>query len=119
MSRKPQDDELEPAMGRDPLTADEEMLARTLYGRSTPPDAAESAPEARPAPRRRSRSKKRSKTAPTHYKVVSISLYNEDIEAIDRMVAELKDAGHTRANRSALIRYAIHNVDLSGMPRNF
>jgi len=118
MSHKPQDDELEPAMGRDPLTADEEMLARTLYGRSVPPAVVpDEAPAEKPRKRRRSRSKK--KKAPTHYKVVSISLYTEDIEAIDRMVAELKAAGHTRANRSALIRYAIHNVDLSEMPRNF
>jgi hypothetical protein len=45
-------------------------------------------------------------------------LYTEDIEEIDRMVAELKASGHTKANRSALIRYAIHNVDLEGMPRS-
>lgn len=46
------------------------------------------------------------------YKVVCISLYNEDIAAIDDLVDALKERGLSRANRSALIRYAIRQVKL-------
>ena len=66
------------------------------------------------SPRRR-----RAKKAPTHYKIVSISLYNEDIDRIDKLVSELKDSGHPKANRSALIRYAIDTVDVSKMPKSY
>lgn len=50
---------------------------------------------------------------PTHYKVICISLYNEDLERLDAMVDELKQRGFTKANRSALIRFALENADLS------
>ena len=59
------------------------------------------------------------KPKPTHYKVVSISLYQEDIERLERLVAELKKRGHTKANKSQLIRYALDTVDLDGMPRGY
>ena len=35
---------------------------------------------------------------PSHYKIVSISLYNEDIERLENMVRELKRRGHYKAN---------------------
>lgn len=50
---------------------------------------------------------------PTHYKVICISLYNEDFARLDAMVEELKGRGFTKANRSALIRLALDQVDLS------
>jgi hypothetical protein len=54
---------------------------------------------------------------PTHYKTLCISMYNEDIEALDAMVRALKARGHTKASRSALIRYAIAQVQVEGVPR--
>lgn len=116
MAKKQPIDELEPpAMGRDPLADDEEILAATFY-RGTESPARRPAPS--PAgPRRPTR--RRKKAAPTHYKIVSISLYNEDIERIDELVAELKAGGHPKANRSALIRYAIDTVDVSKMPKSY
>jgi hypothetical protein len=54
---------------------------------------------------------------PQHYKVICISLYNDDLEALDRMVDGLKARGLTKANRSALIRYALAQVDLEQVPR--
>jgi hypothetical protein len=54
---------------------------------------------------------------PEHYKVICISLYNEDLGRLDQMVEELKARGLTKANRSALIRYALEQVDLSKVPR--
>lgn len=54
---------------------------------------------------------------PQHYKVICISLYNSDLEALDQMVDALKSRGLTKANRSALIRYALAQVDLDQVPR--
>jgi hypothetical protein len=54
---------------------------------------------------------------PTHYRVICISLYNEDLSALDGMVESLKARGLTKANRSALIRYALSRVDLDAVPR--
>jgi hypothetical protein len=56
---------------------------------------------------------------PTHYKVVCISLYNEDIAHLEEMVAELKRRGHTKANKSQLIRAALAQVDLGKIPKGF
>jgi hypothetical protein len=54
---------------------------------------------------------------PQHYKVICISLYNSDLEALDQMVEALKSRGLTKANRSALIRYALGQIDLEQVPR--
>jgi hypothetical protein len=54
---------------------------------------------------------------PTHYKVICISMYNEDLKQLDTMVDALKARGLTKANRSALIRYALSQVDLDKVPR--
>jgi hypothetical protein len=61
----------------------------------------------------------KAKEKPTHYKVVCISLYNEDIEHLESMVAELKRRGHTKANKSQLIRAALAQVDLGKIPKGF
>lgn len=87
-------------LGEDPLSSDA-LLERTFY--RAPAEAR------RPPP----------KEKPTHYKVVSISLYQEDIELLEKLVAELKRRGHTKANKSQLIRYALHTVDLDAMPRGY
>lgn len=54
---------------------------------------------------------------PQHYKVICISLYTKDLARLDAMVDELKQQGVTKANRSALIRAALDQVDLSRVPR--
>ncbi len=54
---------------------------------------------------------------PTHYKVICISMYLDDLRRLDTMVDELKARGLTKANRSALIRYALSQVDLDSVPR--
>ncbi|MCK6548090.1 hypothetical protein L6R52_19725 [Myxococcota bacterium] len=99
-------------LGEDPLSA-EELLAQRFYR----------APSTLEAPVRSDRSAPRAretaKPKPTHYKVVSISLYQEDIERLDAMVAELKRRGHTKANKSQLIRFALDTVDLTKLPRGY
>lgn len=54
---------------------------------------------------------------PTHYKIISISLYTADIIRLDTMVDELKVRGMTRANRSSLIRSALNQVNLDKVRR--
>ena len=71
----------------------------------------------RAAGRGRRRPKKKPK--PAHYETICISLYNEDLERLDRKVAELKKAGHRKMNRSALIRFALDHVDTSKLPRSY
>jgi hypothetical protein len=54
---------------------------------------------------------------PAHYKVICISLYTKDLEHLDALVDELKARGITKANRSALIRVALDQVELDKVPR--
>jgi hypothetical protein len=54
---------------------------------------------------------------PLHYKVICISMYNKDLDQLDALVSELKSRGMTKANRSALIRVALEQLDLDKVPR--
>jgi len=54
---------------------------------------------------------------PTHYKVICISMYTDDLKRLDTMVDTLKARGLTKANRSALIRYALGAIDLDNVPK--
>lgn len=58
------------------------------------------------------------KAKPTHYKIVSISLYTEDIENLERLVKILKARGHLNANKSKVIRAALNLLDLDKVPRD-
>jgi hypothetical protein len=91
-------------LGADPLSADE-ILEATFYQRAASEPDDDDAEE--------------KKAKPTHYKVVSISLYLEDIERLEALVAELKRRGYTKANKSQLIRFALDTVDIDAMPRGY
>jgi len=69
-----------------------------------------------PSAERREKSEPRAEK-PTHYKVICISMYTDDLERLDDMVENLKARGLTKANRSALIRYALANVKLDDVPK--
>jgi hypothetical protein len=56
---------------------------------------------------------------PDHYDVICISLYKEDLARLDRMVAKLKKLGHRKVSRSALIRFALDQVDIDSFPRAY
>ena len=62
-------------------------------------------------------SEERETEKPTHYKVICISIYNDDLKHLDELVTQLKKRGMTKANRSALIRAALQQVDLDRVPR--
>ncbi|MGF1510450.1 MAG: hypothetical protein ACFB9M_13205 [Myxococcota bacterium] len=87
-------------MGEDPLADD--ILQRAFFQSPRPSQAQH---PSSPAPVRQ-----------THYKVLSISLYVEDIRKLDAMVAELKQRGNRKANRSQLIRFALGRIDLDDFP---
>lgn len=87
----------------------EGVLSGAFY---QPPPAAP--PESVP-PREKARAKALPK--PEHYKVICISMYTEDLERLDEMVKTLKAKGLTKANRSALIRQALLQLDLDKVPR--
>src|SRR5688572_22802744 len=59
----------------------------------------------------------RERAKPTHYKVICISMYTKDLDRLDELVEELKGRGITKANRSALIRVALEQLDLDKVPR--
>ena len=86
------------------LDADEVqgVLSGSFYAKKTSPRAAreETVPE-----------------KPTHYKVICISIYTKDLDRLDGLVDELKSRGITKANRSALIRAALDQIDLDKVPR--
>ncbi len=63
------------------------------------------------------RAKREEKAKPTHYKVICISMYTKDLGRLDELVEELKGRGITKANRSALIRVALEQLDLDKVPR--
>lgn len=82
-------------MAHDPLSDADAILSEEYYGRRALPRQARA-----PTPK------------PTHYKVICISMYNRDIEALEAKVAELKRRGWTKANKSQLIRLALSQIDL-------
>ena len=44
-------------------------------------------------------------------------MYTKDLEQLDELVEKLKTRGITKANRSALIRVALEQLDLDKVPR--
>src|SRR3989338_471225 len=86
---------------------DESGLVETLYSRKA----------GAPAMAPRGSKRKRRGRRPSHYKLVCISLYNHDIQKLEQHVQILKQRGHTKANKSQIIRFAIDKVAVEKMPR--
>src|SRR5689334_2538479 len=99
----------------DPLSDADAILRDEYYGQVVPSSPSQPRLTVNPAsPAGRRRTKKKPK--PDHYKVVCISLYMPDIENLNSMVAELKKRGHTKANKSQLIRFALKQLNLDKLP---
>jgi hypothetical protein len=75
------------------------------------------APEPPATGARAPRGPRKAEPKPTHYKVICISMYTKDLEHLDWLVDQLKARGITKANRSALIRVALEQLDLDKVPR--
>ena len=67
--------------------------------------------------KRSARGVRKAEPKPTHYKVICISLYTKDLEHLDWLVDQLKGRGITKANRSAVIRAALEQLELDDVPR--
>jgi hypothetical protein len=104
-------------MGDDPLAGD--TLLERFYKPEPSPVTPIGAPQRPAAAAALPAAEKPKPEKPTHYKVVCISLYTEDIENLETLVAELKRRGHTKANKSQLIRAALAQVDLAKIPKGF
>jgi hypothetical protein len=89
----------EKLMAHDPLSDADAILSEEYYGRRARGPAGD-ARRAAAAPR------------PTHYKVICISMYTRDLEALEAKVAELKRRGWTKANKSQLIRLALSQLEV-------
>jgi hypothetical protein len=107
-------------IAHDPLGEAEIIMQEEFYGRARRKDSTAShaqgsgVPVGRVAPAAAA-----VKPKPTHYKIVCISLYTEDIARLEALVGELKRRGHTKANKSAVIRYALESVDIGKMPKGY
>ena len=100
-------------MGHDPLSDTDAILSEEYYGRP----AAGTDPGTRVVRRGRAgTADPTGKNRPTHYKVICISMYTQDLEELDAKVAELKRRGWTKANKSQLIRLALTQIDLDKLP---
>ena len=53
------------------------------------------------------------KRRPTHYRVISVAVYETDLAQWDAAVEQLKSEGYTKATRSSLLRLAMSQLDLS------
>ena len=97
-------------MAHDPLSDADAILTEEYYGRRR--DTATSSDE----PRKRASAGAGKQPRPTHYKVICISMYTQDLEDLDAKVAELKRRGWTKANKSQLIRLALSQIDIDKLP---
>jgi hypothetical protein len=103
-----------PAEAFDLLDKDEVqgVLSGAFY--QPPPEEPEGSRDARQAP---APARAKALPKPEHYKVICISMYTDDLARLDEMVKALKARGLTKANRSALIRQALLQLDLDKVPR--
>lgn len=86
-----------------------DVLESTFYrAPSVAPKKTRSAKSTRPSAR---------PPKPDHYDVICISMYTEDLASLDAKVEALKQRGHRRMTRSALIRYALERLAVEDVPR--
>ncbi len=84
---------------------DREVLRETFYD-----GPKKVAPKAKP---------KAKKPKPDHYRVICISMYEDDLGRLDAAVAELKASGHRKMSRSALIRFALDQMNVDDLPKSY
>ena len=65
------------------------------------------------------KAKRKQKPKPSHYEVLCISMYRDDLARLDAEVARLKAEGHTKMSRSGLIRFALDHMDTSKLPKAY
>lgn len=101
----------EKLMAHDPLSDADSILTEEYYGRRSSGSSTSS-----DGRKTRVGSGTGKQPRPTHYKVICISMYTQDLEDLDAKVAELKRRGWTKANKSQLIRLALSQIDIDKLP---
>lgn len=97
----------------------QEVLRESFYRPAQPATKALPA-KVEPAKVQARRAKqRRNKPVDVDYQVICISLYDEDLASLDQKVQTLKASGHRKMSRSALIRFALDQVDLSKLPKSY
>lgn len=91
---------------------DEDVLAKSFYREDETPKPRLAALDA--AGKRR----KAAKPKADHYEIICISIYNDDLARLDAKVDALKQKGHRRMTRSALIRYALDRLAIEDVPNS-
>ena len=99
-------------MAHDPLSDADAILTEEYYGRRRDSGRVPEMSE----PRKGRAAAAGKQPRPTHYKVICISMYTQDLEDLDAKVAELKRRGWTKANKSQLIRLALSQIDIDKLP---
>ena len=95
-----------------------EVLETSFYRNEPEPVRTVKAPKKKgPGLVRPGRAKAARKPKPDHYEIICISMYVEDLSALDAKVDALKQKGHRRMTRSALIRYALERLAVEDVPR--
>ena len=61
------------------------------------------------------RRKPTKKLKPTHYKVICISMYTQDLQQLDAKVDELKRRGFKKTSKSQLIRLALSRLTVESV----
>jgi hypothetical protein len=104
----------------------QEVLRESFYRPAQPAKVQPTKPPAKVQPKAtptseepRRAKRRRAKPADVDYQVICISLYDADLAALDAKVQTLKSAGHRKMSRSALIRFALDQVDLSKLPKSY
>jgi hypothetical protein len=93
-----------------------EVLEGTFYRGVEPADSVPPPVALDASGVRRAKGPRKARPKADHYEIVCISMYVEDLARLDEKVATLKQSGHRRMTRSALIRYALDKLALESVP---
>jgi hypothetical protein len=103
------DDDLGLGLGDNPLAGIDDPLAEHFY----------QAPARAGASRAKSRARGKGRQPlpdGKSWRLVTFSFYEDDVKRLDALLAEAKKKGHRKVSRSQIVRLALRNVDLSGLP---
>ncbi len=50
------------------------------------------------------------------FRLVTFSVYEDDVARLDQLLADARELGHRRVSRSQIVRLALRQVDLSQLP---
>lgn len=86
---------------------------------STPPTPATQSPTPPMTTAKRSRPRGRQPLPDGRtFRLVTFSFYEEDVARLDALLKAARQKGHRKASRSQIVRLALRQVDLDGLPED-